>query len=141
MAARAIAKDRFGFGQGKAFAIGPVAGHRVVGVYNGDDAGAERDAISFKTVGVASAVESLVVMLDDRVGHPEERHALTDLAAGVAVLFDDGVFVGCKLIGLLEDCVGDGNLADVMESCAEADRFDFPGWQRQGGGIVHSSLF
>ena len=70
LGAGTVPENGFSVAEGKTLAVGPVAGHRVVGVDDGYDARAERDAISFKTVGVAGAVESLVVVIDDRVGHP-----------------------------------------------------------------------
>ena len=47
-------------------AVGAVGDHGVVGVADGDDAGAERDVVAGEAVGVAGAVEALVRGADER---------------------------------------------------------------------------
>src|SRR5690242_10589670 len=46
--------------------IWPAVDHRLVGVGDGDDARTQRDLFGFQAVGVAGAVEALVVVADDR---------------------------------------------------------------------------
>src|SRR5688500_4014563 len=46
--------------------VRPAVDHRLVGVGNGDDARAERDVLAAQPVGVAGAIEALVVVANDR---------------------------------------------------------------------------
>ena len=46
--------------------VGPQRGHRVEGVGDGDDAGAERNLLAPEASRIAGAVEALVVVTDDR---------------------------------------------------------------------------
>ena len=54
----------------KRAAVGAVAGHRVVGVGDGDDARDERDVVALQAERIAAAVPALVVQVhagDERV--------------------------------------------------------------------------
>ena len=75
-------------------------------------------------VRVALAVPALVVVVDDGVGVHQEADALADLAARVAVLLDDRVFLRRQLAGLLEDGVRDDDLSHVVQRRAEANDLD-----------------
>ena len=52
--------------------------HRVEGVGDVDDPRAERDVLAREAVGIAGAVEALVVMADRRDGVAEEAQAVDD---------------------------------------------------------------
>ena len=101
--------------------IRPPRAHDIEGVDHRDDASTERDLLAAETVGVTRAVEMLVVMPDDQpdvlpgVDVRENRRA--DLRVGLHHL----AFLGGQRLRLAQQCFGDRDLADVVETGAEAD--------------------
>src|SRR3970282_2729862 len=93
---------------------------------DGDDAGAQGDALTAEAVRVALAVPVLVVVVDDGEDVHQERHALADLAAAVAVLLDDGELVRRELAALFEDGVRHDDLANIVQGGAHAHDLDLP---------------
>ena len=98
--------------------------HRVVGVGDGHDPGAERDLVGAQAVRVAVAGVALVVVEDDRHGVLERGGLLEDDLADARVL-DDRPPLGRGQRGrLLEDLLRDGDLADVVEQGGDPDPVD-----------------
>ena len=99
-------------------AVGPVGGHRLEGVGDEDDRATRAGSVAGQAVGVAAAVEALVVVahparLDSHVGGlddvvAEQRVALHLLVLGVG-----------ELGRLVEDRVGDPDLADVVQQAGQ----------------------
>src|SRR5438876_7867191 len=73
--------------------IRPGCGQRIVAVGDGDDAGQDGNGVAAETVGVAGAVDALVVAADGgedgAVAYDGAEHALAD----ERVLADDAVFL------------------------------------------------
>src|SRR3954453_23156285 len=61
--------------------VGAVGDHRVVGVAGQDDAGADRDLLALEPIGVAAAVEALVLAADDARDPAEPRDRAEDALA------------------------------------------------------------
>ena len=106
---------------GRRGTVGPVGGHRLEGVRHHDDARLERHVAAREAVGVAAAVEALVVMQDpprllvqlgrrDDVG-PEVGGALRMTAASSAV----------SAAGFWRIASGDPDLADVVQEAGDPD--------------------
>src|SRR4051794_12482100 len=96
-------------------AVGAVGHHRVVGVAGEDDAGPDRDLLALQAVRVAAAVEALVLAADDASHRAEARDRSQDALADDRVGLHDLELVVGQLGGLVEDVVGDGDLADVVQ--------------------------
>ena len=105
--------------------VRPVVGHRVVGVGDGDDARAERDLVGAQAVRVAVAGEALVVVEDDR-----HRVACSAAACSRMTWPMRGCWTTRPPLGrrqrrrLVEDLLGDGHLADVVEQGGDPDPVD-----------------
>src|SRR5438093_13498862 len=82
-------------------AIGPLARHGVERVRDGEDAGAERDGVAGEPVGIAAAVETLVVAAHDPRGWAEEAEAREDRLAERRMLVHQAEFVGAERTRLL----------------------------------------
>src|SRR2546423_474335 len=100
------------------------ARHRVVRVCDRDDLRGEWDLAALETVGVARAVEVLVVREDERADPLEHWHvpeeARADRRMGTHL---DPLLVG-ELGGLREKCLRNPDLAHVVEERAQLDRRD-----------------
>ena len=120
-------------------AIGPVGGHRLEGVGDKDDARLERDLLAGEAVGIAAAVEALVV-----VAHPArlELHVggLDDVVAQQRVALHVLVLVVGELGGLVEDRVGDADLAHVVQQPGQAQAREPPGLEAQLGADEPAQL-
>ena len=107
---------------GERLAVGTVGAHRVPGVAAGDDPGLERDLFAGEAVRVAAAVPALVVGADDDADLAHEAaDALEHLLALDGVGLDDRPLVGVELAGLVDDLLGDRDLADVVEERGELE--------------------
>src|SRR5574341_189193 len=134
LAAGAVLQDLDGSLDGHGVAIRAVRGHGVVGVDDGNDAGAEGDLVSLDAVGVAVTIPAFVVVVDDREGVHEKTYPLAYLAAGVTVLLDDRVLLRCKPARLLQDRVRDHDLSHVMQSRTQAHDLDLAAGQFEARG-------
>ena len=74
-------------------AVGAVAGHRVVGVGDRDDARHERDVVALRAERIAAAVPALVVQVHARDERVQELDRVEDVAAVARVLLEDLVLV------------------------------------------------
>ena len=103
--------------------LGPaVAAHRrhgLVRVGHGDDAPRQGDLVTPEAVGIAGAVESLVVLADRVQPVAEPRlEGLGEALAFEGVTLDDVPFTRVELARLVEDGRRDGELPDVVEERA-----------------------
>src|SRR5262249_57118925 len=97
-------------------AVRAVARDRVERVGDGEHARAERNLVAAERVGIPAAVPALVVRTHHRQAlAAHERHALEHLLAEGRVRLDQPPFRIRERSRLLEDAVGDPDLADVVE--------------------------
>src|ERR1700734_498714 len=123
------ADDFFGSGGERgSSAVGPVGGHGVKRVGDGEDAGAEGNLFTAKAPRVAGAVEALLVCVNDLGGFAEEGYFADHRVAALAVLLHNGHLFGIEPAGFEEDGVGRGDLADVVEEGSASDRAEIVGF-------------
>ena len=102
--------------------VGVARGHHVVGVGDGDDAGAERDLLARDAGRVAAAGELLVVVQDDLGDRAVALDALDELGALLGVELDQLPLVVGQLAVGEEDVVGEDELADVVQQRGGVDQ-------------------
>src|SRR5206468_1776585 len=98
--------------------------HRVERVGDVDDAGAERDLLALEPVGVASAVEALVMVPDRGYRVVQEAEAVDDAGALVRVPLHQRPFVLGEARRLEQDRVRNRQLADVVEERRVAEQVE-----------------
>ena len=103
--------------------VGPVARHRVEGVGDGEHACLERDLLAGLARGVAVPVPALVVVEHVRDRLAQSGHPQQDPRADLRVLADLGELALVEPALLAEHLVGDGELADVVQRAADAQRW------------------
>ena len=96
-------------------AVAAVGGHRLVGVADEHDPRGERDRLAGQLVGVALAVHALVGRAHDRGDALERRRGLQDALADDRVAAHELPLGVVERAGLVEDRVGDGDLAHVVQ--------------------------
>ncbi len=111
-------------GQPLGFPIGPVAGERVIDIGHVNKAGAQGDLFALEAVGVAGAVPALVLVLDELSGFAVHLQVFEQIEADDRVLLDELLFGVIEGAALIQDGVGDGDLADVVDAGGEADGLD-----------------
>ncbi len=87
----------------------------MVGVAGKDDARADRDLGSGDGVGIAAAVPALVLVADDPRDHAHSGDRSQDALADHRVLSHDLPLGVVERAGLVQDRVGNANLADVVK--------------------------
>ena len=102
-------------------AVGPRGAHRVVAVGHGEDPGEERDRLALEPLGVALAVELLVVVEHAGQEVGDRLQAGEDAVADLDVLVDVLELLGGERPALAQDGVADADLADVVEQAGEVD--------------------
>ncbi len=105
-------------------AVGTIRGERVEAVDDGEDAGADRDVLAGDAVRVPAAVPALVVAAHDRHDGKREIDEREDVRAHVHVflhLLELGVG---EPAGLVEDALGHGELAGVVQQRGGLDRLE-----------------
>ena len=105
-------------------AIGAVHGHGVEGVGDREDARAQRDLVALQSTGIAGPVVALLVGVNNLSRLRQKGNSGDDLIAHVAVLLHLGHFLVRELAGLVQDIVGNGHLADVVQEGAAGDDAD-----------------
>ena len=96
-------------------------GDGVEGIDDREDARAHGDLVGAQPVGVALAVEPLVVVPNDRARALEDRELAGDLLPLLGVLAHDRPLRGRELAGLAAHVRRDTSLADVVEDRPELD--------------------
>ena len=104
-------------------AVGAVGGHRVERVGDEDDPRAERDVLARQAVRVAAAVPGLVVVADPRVDR-RDAEALEQPVADLGMLAQHDQLLVVERAGLLQDAVGDRDLAEVVQQAGEPQLLD-----------------
>ena len=98
--------------------------HRAIGVADRDDAGADRDRVPPQAVRIAAAVPALVARADDRHDPGESLDRGEDPLADDRVSPHQLPLLVVERRGLVEDRLGDPDLADVVEQRSELDRLE-----------------
>ena len=101
--------------------VDALARDRVVDVGDGGDARELLDLGAVEALGVAGAVDALVVVAHDGDRDRREVGGAQELDAGVRVGLHDRHLVAGQAAGLVEDLGRDGELADVVHQQAEAE--------------------
>ena len=96
-------------------AVGAALGHRLVGVADEDDPRAERDLLACEPVRIAVAVPALVARADQRRDRCHRRRRRQDPLADRRVGHHQRPLVVVERPDLVQDAVGDRDLADVVE--------------------------
>ena len=93
-------------------------GHHVgVGVGEGDDARPEGNLFALGAIGIASAIETLVVVFDGLAHQGAVRKDGDDFGADAGVHADEKKFIVGERAGLVENALGDEYFADVVDAC------------------------
>src|SRR5450756_567006 len=101
-------------------AVGPVRGHRLDDVGDGEDPGLRQDVRAAQPPRVAGAVEAFVV-LQHHLGHrAPEVDGREDVETGCRVLLDEVELDLAEAARLGEDLGGHGDLADVVDEAGVA---------------------
>jgi len=102
--------------------VGTVRDERVVDIADAEHAGRKVKLIAGESVGVAAAVEALVVVAHEpeHLGR-EAAEAADQLLSVLGVAADDRVLARVERAGLVEDRVRDRELADVVEKAGDRD--------------------
>src|SRR3990172_1651865 len=95
--------------------VGAVGGHRVEGVADEDDTGAEWYIIACETVGVAAAIVVLVVVGDYRRRGRQVGKATRYPGTDLRVRLDHRPLLFAEAAGLLQHVVRHGELAHIVE--------------------------
>ncbi len=105
-------------------AIGTAFGDGLVDVGHGDNAGFQAELRGDQTLGIAGAIELLVVSAGDLRDFGEGLDAFENLAGEAGVL-DDGIpFFAAEVGVLVKDGVGDGEFAEIVQQGRAADQLD-----------------
>src|SRR5690349_14729587 len=103
-------------------AIWAIRGQHVVGVGHRDDAGFDRDRVARQSMWVATAVDPLVVVKNRQQLALEMPASLQDAKADFGVRPHDGPLGLVERTLLLQDGVGDAELAYVMQQARACER-------------------
>ncbi len=120
--ARPSFEERERFVSRHACAEGAVAAGRVVEIDHGDDARDQRNLLALQPRGVAAAVPPLVVVEHDIFDRVREPHAVEQRGADRRVRLHPLELGGGQLVRLVQDVLGDGELAHVVQQRAVAER-------------------
>src|SRR4051794_23728973 len=105
----------------KGTAIRPVRDHCAVGVADCDDSAGERDLVALQPIGVAAAVEALVVVADDVRDRLALGQVPQQLGAPLDVAGHQLPFPVVERAGLAQHLLGHGHLADVVEASGQLE--------------------
>ncbi len=122
-----LAHDVEDAGGVEGFAVRTFFRERAVDVGDGEDAGVERKLGGDEAVGVSAAVEFFMVLSGDASDVLEAVDAAEDLFGETGMTFDDGELLGGEFAGLVEDGVGDAELAEIVEQSGAVDALDARG--------------
>src|ERR1700694_5699438 len=101
--------------------VGPVGNQDIVGVGDRQDACLERNLLAAQSVGIAAAIDALVVR-DHDFGLPSKaRHPQQDLVSERRVTFDGRPLARIERAWLVEDGIRDADLADVVEKSGASE--------------------
>src|SRR5436305_14300155 len=103
-------------------AVDPRRHERVVDVADGEDACVELELGSAPASRIAPAVQALVVVVDQLPhGCGEAAELPEELDAPLGMPLHDGQLIRVERARLLEDSLGNGELADVVEEAADGE--------------------
>src|SRR5712692_10230964 len=126
LAASTAAQFFFCLLDGEGFSIDSARGHGVVGIDDGDDAGADGDCFLCQAGRVAAPVPALVMGYDDAGQKVEDAPGLfQDFATDLGVTAHDGPFFIGKRTGFVQEGVGNTNLTDIVQEGSKSDEVKF----------------
>src|SRR5580658_4752907 len=124
----------FQFGEGflgiASFFVGTLGSDGVVGVGDGDDAGAEGNLIGGEAVGIAGAIVKFVMVANHFTDSMHGGERLKNFCAELGVGFHGDPFGGVEWAGLIQNGFGNADFADVVQQTGETDFLYF--------GLVHA---
>ena len=88
--------------------------HRTVRVHNGDDTRCNWDGVAWEAIGIPAAVESLMVVPDNRGYSIEERHLAEQVVPNLCVRADQLTLCVHQWSGLVEHSVAHADGSDVV---------------------------
>ena len=103
-------------------AIRAIGGQRVVAIDHRQDAGANRNLDALQSVRIAGAIPVLMMRANDRHHRIREVDRRQDVGADIDVQLHRLEFGRRQLAGLVEDALGHGQLAGVMQQRRGLDR-------------------
>ena len=89
--------------------------HVGIGVGQGDDAGPQWNLFAAQAIGIARAVEALVMMFDGLAHHAAMRDGANNRRTYVGVHLHLEKFIFAQRTWLVEDALGNKNLAHVVD--------------------------
>jgi len=102
---------------GECFPVGPVGRHGIIGVRHTKNAGFEKHFLSLEPVGVALAVMSFMVLVDDLADIIEESDRAEDFGANRWMLIE-GLKLGVReFLSFMQQRFTDADFAYVVQDC------------------------
>ena len=98
--------------------------HRVKGIDESDDPGADRDRLPAQLVGIPESVPALVMVSNDRREDARAREGPADLLADLGMSSHLGAFGLGQRTRLGQDRLGDAEVADVVDERSEHDALE-----------------
>jgi hypothetical protein len=106
-----------GFGQAQGRAVRTMGAHGLHHIGHAQDPGFQANFLPLQTLGIAGAIQPLVMLKDNFGSVARERDGLQDIIGYLGMGFDQGKFLGSEFTRLRKKIRGDGELSQIME-CA-----------------------
>jgi hypothetical protein len=104
--------------------VGAVRCHRIIGVRNVDNPRFDRDSFARLAVGIPAAIPVLMMQFHRRKIWRQSLHPFQNAAPGPRVLLDQREFFPSETARLLQDTVGNADLANIVQQSANPDSFN-----------------
>ena len=101
-------------------AVGAVGCESIVDVGDLQDSGFQGDGVTAEAIGIAAAVQSFVMVANDRENVAKRFEGRADLFAGDGMFAHDASFFGIERAWLEKDAFWNGNFADVVQPTGDA---------------------
>src|SRR4029077_8380600 len=98
------------------------------------------DRGTYEPARVAEPIDSFVMGEDQLASAPVLGELGQDLGAGFGVLLHELELFGGEAALLVEDLIRNGDLAEVMDACGEADQLDLAVWEAQSTRDPHRMI-
>ena len=112
----------------------PRRGEGVEAIRDGDEASQQRDLPAGQAVGIAAAVQALMMTADGRQHFAVANHGGQDALAHPRMAPDNAIFLRRQPGRLVQDGVGYADLADVVQHGGQAEMLALAAVQTEGGG-------
>ena len=94
----------------------------IINISDGHDAGKTMDLIALQMIGIAGAVQMLMMLQGNRGNQGGGQHQLFQLLSSrLRMHADDIDFILIEPAGLVQDCIGDDQLPDIMQQTAQRE--------------------